>query len=205
MKIWDAGHLYQLAVLDNFEGEDAQAMLRFVKRCGPGYPGNEEPGYPGTTIQEVMRCIIDRLQYVDYQIRHKNNQQAIESARLIIWLLESRAAERHGRKLMATPFDEIEKLPTCTHCGHIECTGHAEKKQTGHYRILIGYSTNEAGPWVQIDYRAGENSEWVQKDRAALPTEHGSRILRSHGFVLLLTPTSFQILPEGRQLTAEVK
>jgi hypothetical protein len=48
MKVIDPGHYYELNVLDG--DLPLPAYLRFVKREGPGYPGNKDH-YPGTTCQ----------------------------------------------------------------------------------------------------------------------------------------------------------
>lgn len=119
MKVLDPGHQYELHALDGF---DAFEILTFVKREGPGFPGNVG-SYPGTTVQEVCRALIDRLQYVDKQIYDIRNGFCIQFLKSIIWLLERRAAERHGRELKAG-LREIESLPFCERCGHVECEGH---------------------------------------------------------------------------------
>lgn len=109
MKVWDAGHIYSLQSLDGGDHE----LLRFVKREGPGFPGNKGH-HPGTIIQEVLRACIDRLYYVDHQIADNRNCEAME---------HPRAAERHGRTLKHASY-LIETAPACSQCGHIECGGH---------------------------------------------------------------------------------
>jgi hypothetical protein len=42
--------------------------------------------------------------------------------RRLIWLFETRAARRHGRFLPEF-ITEIETMPTCLGCGHIDCDG----------------------------------------------------------------------------------
>lgn len=118
MKALDAGHIYSLQSLDGGDHE----LLRFVKRAGPGFPGNKG-AHPGTIIQEVCRAMIDRLDYVDNQIPCPDNRKARLNLSLVIYWLEKRAAERHGRTLQS-PITDIEYVPTCPKCGHIECGGH---------------------------------------------------------------------------------
>src|SRR5579871_2164805 len=96
MKVIDPGHLYVLNALDGDEGSSVQ--LRFVKREGKLYPGNEGH-YAGTTIQEVCRALIDRVKYVNSQLPHDHNRVIINCLRLVILLLEERAAERHNREM----------------------------------------------------------------------------------------------------------
>ena len=118
MKVIDPGHQYLLDTLDGKPG--LKEFLRFVKRTGDIYPGNDR-AYPGTNCQEVIRALIDRLKYIDSQIHDYRNQAAISQLRDVLWLLESRAADRHGLTIRNEDVVEIESLPTCPHCGHIVC------------------------------------------------------------------------------------
>lgn len=117
MRVLEAGHTYALQSLDGGDWE----TLRFVKREGPGYPGNKGH-HPGTIIQEVCRALIDRLDYVNKQIPCKDNRDARMHLEIVIWLLEKRAAERHERG-WDQKIDGLEKLPTCSGCGHVGCPG----------------------------------------------------------------------------------
>lgn len=117
MRIFEAGHTYALQSLD---GGDIE-LLSFVKREGPGYPGNKG-SHPGTIIQEVLRVCINRLDYVNNQIPCPENRLARTSLEEAIFHLEHRTAERHGRVLKATAVG-ISDLPSCKGCGHIECPG----------------------------------------------------------------------------------
>src|SRR5262252_4553646 len=101
MKVIDPGHLYLLRHLDGVGGE----LLRFVKRVGPGYPGNNGDTYPGTQIQEVLRALIDRIKYVSAQAERLGDLESLEdnavcesARRAALYYLEVRAARRHGRE-----------------------------------------------------------------------------------------------------------
>ena len=131
MKVIDPGHVYELDWLDleypiqPYEDDHKQSHLTFVKREGPGYPGNVGH-HPGTNMQEVLRAVIDRLRYLHRQIPHEANEVAIMDLQGAIYALESRAAERHGRleRFRATFSPEnIELQPTCLKCGHVGCDG----------------------------------------------------------------------------------
>lgn len=117
MKVIEAGHTYALQSLDGGDWE----LLRFVKREGPGYPGNKGH-HPGTIIQEVCRALINRLDYVNEQIPCIDNRKAKANLQEAIWHLEHRAAERHNRKF-DIPVERIERLATCDGCGHVGCPG----------------------------------------------------------------------------------
>lgn len=120
MYVIDPGHSFELDRLDSPSG--SKALLIFVKREGPGYPGNVG-NHPGTNMQEVIRALISRAQYVDGQVSCTETQMVIENLRSALLLLELRAARRHGRLLDLKGVKEIESLPTCKKCGHIGCEG----------------------------------------------------------------------------------
>lgn len=122
MKVVDPGHDYYLSCLD-VDHLSLTSRLTFVKREGPGYPGNIGH-HSGTTIQEVLRVLIDRIKYVDNQIPDSRNESVLTNLRHSILQLEIRAAERHGRDLYIVDFDRpIEEMPVCSACGHIGCPG----------------------------------------------------------------------------------
>jgi hypothetical protein len=83
MKVIDPGHTYSLRSLDG----NGDVRLRFVKRQGPGYPGNIGR-HSGTTTQEVVRALIDRTKYVDKQIPNQRNVQVLYHLRSILLELE---------------------------------------------------------------------------------------------------------------------
>lgn len=118
-KVIDPGHKYELLTLDG----DLVQTLTFVKRFDhthpERYPGNTS-AYPGTTLQSVIRCLIERIDYLQNQIPHRNNL-AIKSSPLgCLWLLEDRAAERHGRDFDYR-IEDMNQMPMCPHCGHVVC------------------------------------------------------------------------------------
>jgi len=117
VKVIDPGHVYQLACLDGDEAE----RLRFVKRCTPPerYPGNVG-SHAGTTMQEVLRALIDRALYVNRQIPCVETELAVEAMREALWFFEVRAARRHGLPSGPRP-EYVEREPTCPTCGHIRC------------------------------------------------------------------------------------
>ncbi len=115
MRVIDPGHIYALPNLDG----PGEQIRTYVKREGPGYPGNIG-NHPGSNLQEGWRADIDRLKYLNSQVPDPVNELAIENLRLAILLLEHRAAKRHGR-IWEVVKGEIELIPTCPKCGHIQC------------------------------------------------------------------------------------
>lgn len=136
MRVIDPGHHF---ALDSLDGEIKQT-LQFVKRVGEKYPGNEAPGYPGCTSQEVLRALIARTLYVDKQDPDPRNMIALRGLRTALRAFETRAAERRGDtdaffsiidggaiRYDGTPLN-IEDHPTCGTCGHIACTKHEDAR-----------------------------------------------------------------------------
>lgn len=119
MQVIDPGHHYELATLD---GGFPQQLV-FVKRHSVEepwrYPGNYE-SHPGTTLQNVMRALLERLRYLQGQIWAPENALIIGGLRLSLWLLEFRAARRHNRSYWHG-LRFAEHAPMCAKCGHTDC------------------------------------------------------------------------------------
>lgn len=129
MRVIDPGHKYELT---EYDGGTTQTIT-FMKREGDGYPGNVGH-YPGTNLQEVIRALIDRVQYLNTQIPHDENRVLVGKLRDCLLHLEWRAAGNHEYQLeplqLWDHWDDdipIETLRTCVTCGHIRCDGHGEK------------------------------------------------------------------------------
>jgi hypothetical protein len=119
VRVIDPGHEYALQHLDG-NGEE---RLVFVKREGHGYPGNIG-AHEGTTMQEVLRALIDRAKYVNKQIPDEHTEAGIDYRRRAILHFEIRAAIRHGRESLFAAPATIEDAPTCETCGHVACISH---------------------------------------------------------------------------------
>lgn len=120
MKTIDPGHRYLLLSLDGGEPQE----LVFVKRCNPPerYPGNTN-AHPGTTLQAVIRCLIERFHYLQGQFWCVENWIAIRLLMFVLWLLEFRAARRHGLSYWHSPHFATY-APLCPQCGHTQCHHH---------------------------------------------------------------------------------
>jgi hypothetical protein len=125
MIVVDPGHEY---LLDSLDGDAVQRLV-FVKREGTKYPGNIG-SHPGTTLQEVLRALVERCVYVNRQIPCDETGEVIDLLTRSLVLLEERAARRHGRALMATAGEIVAGAGKCAKCGHVGCAGgckpHAE-------------------------------------------------------------------------------
>jgi hypothetical protein len=97
--------------------------LRFVKRVDPDrpwrFPGNTN-AHSGTTMQSVIRALLERLKYLQNQVWALENVPIIFALRCSLWLLEFRAARRHHRCYWhGFTFAETSQL--CPRCGHTTC------------------------------------------------------------------------------------
>ena len=88
MKIIEEGHLYHLDSLDG----DHEQVLRFVKR----FRGKDN--YSGTTNQEVIRVLIDRVKFLHEEKPWELNKDIIHHLRMALVLHEARALLRKSEK-----------------------------------------------------------------------------------------------------------
>ncbi len=117
MRVVDPGHEY---ILDSLDGDLPQRLV-FVKREGRKYPGNVGH-HPGTTMQEVLRALIERATYVNGQIECPETTLAISALQTALYLFESRAARRHGRSLEGVTLQDVfDGQGKCSACGHVGC------------------------------------------------------------------------------------
>lgn len=120
MKIIDAGHEYQLDTIDDVTGDKGPQTLTFVKRSGAKFPFNRGE-HPGTNVQEVLRALIDRTEYLNNQKPCAETEAAAGCLRAALVLFEQRAARRHKRFLSLPSTQHLMCSPTCPKCGHIGC------------------------------------------------------------------------------------
>lgn len=109
------GHKYKLLTLD---GEYEQE-LTFVKREGAKFPGNTG-SHPGTNLQSVLRSCISRIEYLQGQFWCLENVFIRRLVIWAVWLLEFRAARRHGFLYGHGPRFAVTSM-MCAKCGHTVC------------------------------------------------------------------------------------
>lgn len=118
MKILDAGHTYELDILDNKNKE--KMFLSFVKREGDYYPFNHG-SHAGTNCQEVLRVLIDRTEYLQKQKPCFETEAILGNLKTALALFELRAANQHGRFLNLESLQHLMIDKPCIRCGHIGC------------------------------------------------------------------------------------
>lgn len=138
MEVINPGHSY---IVENYDGDGYQ-IIYFLKRVGNGYPFNEPPAHRGTNCQEVLKVLIDRVQYLDKQIACDENKLIIKNLQSALWLFEKRAALRHGKDFPYSIFhpDDLHKYPTNVEDGHTKIDHPV-------FQALISEATNGSKPW----------------------------------------------------------
>lgn len=153
MKIIEAGHVYQLRILDHearFPSAEydppsdllqfGQDLLVFVNR----EEGSEHAGYQ---TQDVIAALIDRTQHCDACIRWEGNDKIIYHLRMALALHEARAIERKVEKGELAP-----ELVSVDNDGHFPIrSGQSREKQRNVARAVQDGRLNAMPPERMID------------------------------------------------------
>lgn len=93
MKVLTPGHLYSL---DNFEG--GQHLLQFIHK-EPVNPGSTELKTidNGTTNEEVLRALLDRMRFLQKAFPCVENQNTITCLSEALYWLDKRTSDRLKR------------------------------------------------------------------------------------------------------------
>ncbi len=95
MKVIDEGHKYHLKTLDGIESDVEK--LTFVRRF------RDSDNYPGTTNQEVLRALINRVEFLNDEVPWEGNKEILKHLRMALVLHESRALMRKVEKDQLKP------------------------------------------------------------------------------------------------------
>ena len=96
MKVIKPGHRYIIDELDAPDGAPETSMIQFVDR---GHGRNEQ----GTTCQELLRVLIDRVKFLESELHWERNKEIIFHLRKALLLFEVRALERKLEKNQILP------------------------------------------------------------------------------------------------------
>lgn len=124
MRILDAGHRYEA---DGFDGGGPQ-YIQFFKRVGPKFPFNAGTPLGGTNCQEILRILIDRVDYLQRQNPCAESEAISALLKTALMLFETRAARRRDQTLVLADLMACVRGATCSECGHINCQDHAALK-----------------------------------------------------------------------------
>lgn len=100
MKIIKEGHKYEL---ENFEDKSKPGqMIQFIQK-GPGKEGGSLATIcDGTTNEEVLEMLIDRLEFLNGIMPSRYNEAAIGGLKAVSMALKSRTKERETRGVEGT-------------------------------------------------------------------------------------------------------
>ena len=95
MKILTEGHQYSLS---NFEENDTEQTIQFIEKIKGNSDGDDLVTVNnGTTNEEVLAVIVNRLQYLYYKFPSKETLYAIQNIEYAIGQLEKRTEDRKER------------------------------------------------------------------------------------------------------------
>lgn len=96
MKVLREGHLYRL---DNFDNPESEGQLiQFIEKVPTGRgDGSLELLFDGTTNEEVLAVLIDRLQNLGAKFPCRENSIAVTKLQEALMWLNERTRERKAR------------------------------------------------------------------------------------------------------------
>ena len=99
MKIKVEGHVYEL---ENFENKDTFQTLSFIHKVKDPDTFVLSTVTDGTTNEEVIKVLIDRLGYLNGKMQSSYNEEAILHLKLALEVLEKRTADRVEKGIEGT-------------------------------------------------------------------------------------------------------
>lgn len=72
-------------------------------------------------MQDVIQCLLNRIRYLNNQIPCIENEMILKNLQECLFLLENRAAKRHGIDYYPSSLEQIEMAKLCPTCGHTIC------------------------------------------------------------------------------------
>ena len=96
MKVVTEGHSY---LLDNFEGSAPQILMFIHKYPVEGTVAELRTFNDGTTNEEVLRVLIDRMNYLQGKFPCRENAIVITKLEESLMWLEKRTADRKARNV----------------------------------------------------------------------------------------------------------
>lgn len=96
MKVLTAGHLYEV---DNFENKSTCQHIQFIEKVPLplGKPGELRTVNDGTTNEEILKMLINRMQYLQDKFPCRENALVITKLEESLMWLEKRTADRKNR------------------------------------------------------------------------------------------------------------
>ncbi len=102
MKVVTKGHLYELA---HFENPDHIEAIQFIeKHASPSLGNSLLTVHDGTTDEEVLAMLIDRMQYLQNMFPCRENAIVITKLEESLMWLNKRTADRKARNVEGTSY-----------------------------------------------------------------------------------------------------
>jgi len=99
MKVLTPGHRYQLA---NFENSIKHQILQFIQKEVQVPDGTLETISDGTTNEEVLEMLLDRMEFLNKKMPCQENTMVIVKLEACLFLLNKRTKEREKRGVEGT-------------------------------------------------------------------------------------------------------
>lgn len=100
MKVITPGHKYELA---HFENPARAETIQFIEKRAQTLPGAPlETVNDGTTNEEVLAVLIDRLRFLGEKLPSRENSLAVTKCEEALLWLNKRTADRKARQVEGT-------------------------------------------------------------------------------------------------------
>ena len=96
MEVFREGHLY---ALDGFEVKDNKQTIQFIEKEPTDTAGELKTVYDGTTNEEVLSMLINRMSYLQGKFPCKENAIVITNLEESLMWLNKRTEERKSRNV----------------------------------------------------------------------------------------------------------
>lgn len=97
MRKIDKGHKYELK-----NSTEPHQILTFIKKTPIPDSDKLELVYDGTTNEEVLKALIDRIEYLNSVVASRENQYIITLLKKALMWSEKRTHDRKKRKVLGT-------------------------------------------------------------------------------------------------------
>lgn len=98
MKMIEPGHIYDL---ENMEFPNTHQRISFIKKSDDG-SGVLQTDHDGTTNEEVLKVLIERVSYLNHKLPCKENEIALKALREAFAVLNARTKIRRQQNVEGT-------------------------------------------------------------------------------------------------------
>lgn len=99
MRVLKEGHRYELPAFDNPESTSDKQTLQFVEKAPKPNSTELELIQDGTTNEDVLEVLINRMNYLQSKFPCRENALAITNLQQALMWLEHRTKDRVNRKV----------------------------------------------------------------------------------------------------------